>query len=108
MSSFIFAFQVVHIDYNVCFEKGKNLRIPERVPFRLTQNIQQALGLTGIEVKRQKVNEKTPEKGNFVLLKCDDACLLSECGMKIFTHPKLRFVWIKLDNIHIIKVPLFK
>ncbi|XP_071818149.1 serine/threonine-protein kinase SMG1-like isoform X2 [Apostichopus japonicus] len=41
--------EVVHIDYNVCFEKGKNLRIPERVPFRLTQNIQQALGLTGIE-----------------------------------------------------------
>ena len=31
--------EVIHIDYNVCFEKGKNLRIPERVPCRLTQNI---------------------------------------------------------------------
>ena len=43
-------FQVVHIDYNVCFEKGKNLRVPERVPFRMTQNIETALGVTGVEV----------------------------------------------------------
>lgn len=26
---------VVHIDYNVCFEKGKTLRVPEKVPFRM-------------------------------------------------------------------------
>lgn len=43
-------FQVVHIDYNVCFEKGKNLRVPEKVPFRMTPNIKTALGITGIEV----------------------------------------------------------
>lgn len=41
---------MVHIDYNVCFEKGKNLRVPERVPFRMTQNIETALGVTGVEV----------------------------------------------------------
>lgn len=41
--------EIVHIDYNVCFEKGRNLKVPERVPFRLTQNIQTAMGLTGIE-----------------------------------------------------------
>ncbi|XP_032597282.1 serine/threonine-protein kinase Smg1 [Drosophila grimshawi] len=40
---------IVHIDYNVCFEKGRTLRIPERVPFRLTQNMVHALGITGIE-----------------------------------------------------------
>uniref|UniRef100_A0A915JTJ2 Non-specific serine/threonine protein kinase n=1 Tax=Romanomermis culicivorax TaxID=13658 RepID=A0A915JTJ2_ROMCU len=40
---------VVHIDYNVCFDKGKQLRVPETVPFRLTPNIQAALGTTGIE-----------------------------------------------------------
>lgn len=45
-----FCSQVVHIDYNVCFEKGKNLRVPERVPFRMTQNIETALGVTGVEV----------------------------------------------------------
>jgi hypothetical protein len=43
-------FQVVHIDYNVCFEKGKTLRVPEKVPFRMTPNIRTALGVTGVEV----------------------------------------------------------
>ncbi|XP_034250537.1 serine/threonine-protein kinase SMG1 [Thrips palmi] len=41
--------EVVHIDYNVCFEKGKTLRVPEKVPFRMTPNIQAALGVTGVE-----------------------------------------------------------
>jgi hypothetical protein len=41
---------VVHIDYNVCFEKGKTLRVPEKVPFRMTPNIRTALGVTGVEV----------------------------------------------------------
>lgn len=46
---------MVHIDYNVCFEKGKGLRVPEKVPFRLTQNIECALGITGIEVIKYSV-----------------------------------------------------
>ncbi len=41
--------EVVHIDYNVCFEKGLKLRVPEIVPFRMTQNMQRALGITGVE-----------------------------------------------------------
>lgn len=41
--------EVVHIDYNVCFEKGKTLRVPEKVPFRLTPNLRAALGVTGVE-----------------------------------------------------------
>lgn len=41
--------EVVHIDYNVCFEKGKTLRVPEKVPFRMTPNIKMALGVTGVE-----------------------------------------------------------
>lgn len=40
---------MVHIDYNVCFDKGQRLKIPEIVPFRLTQTIEAALGMTGIE-----------------------------------------------------------
>ncbi|EFX69271.1 hypothetical protein DAPPUDRAFT_228726, partial [Daphnia pulex] len=39
--------EVVHIDYNVCFEKGRQLRVPENVPFRMTANIQHALGVAG-------------------------------------------------------------
>ncbi|KAM0938032.1 putative non-specific serine/threonine protein kinase [Dioscorea sansibarensis] len=45
----LFSGDVVHIDYNVCFDKGKRLKIPEIVPFRLTQIIEAALGLTGTE-----------------------------------------------------------
>ena len=41
--------EIIHIDYNVCFEKGRNLRIPEHVPCRLTQNIVRLFGLTGVE-----------------------------------------------------------
>ncbi|XP_033630103.1 serine/threonine-protein kinase SMG1-like [Asterias rubens] len=62
---------VVHIDYNVCFEKGKNLRVPERVPFRMTQNIQSALGVTGVEgTFRQSAEEvlKIMKKGRETLL----------------------------------------
>ena len=36
--------ELVHIDFNICFEKGKALKIPEVVPFRLTQNIVAAIG----------------------------------------------------------------
>ena len=41
---------VVHIDFNVCFDKGQRLRVPESVPFRLTRILRQPLGVTGIEV----------------------------------------------------------
>jgi len=34
----------------VCFEKGKGLRVPEKVPFRMTPNLETALGVTGVEV----------------------------------------------------------
>ncbi|KAH7680461.1 Phosphatidylinositol 3- and 4-kinase family protein [Aphelenchoides avenae] len=40
---------VIHVDYNVSFEKGKNLRVPETVPFRLTGNIAHACGPTAVE-----------------------------------------------------------
>lgn len=40
-------FEVIHIDYNISFEKGKELRIPEVVPFRLTPMINHAFGVTG-------------------------------------------------------------
>lgn len=33
----------------MCFDKGKSLRVPERVPFRLTSNVVAAMGATGVE-----------------------------------------------------------
>ncbi|KAI9339034.1 hypothetical protein BDR26DRAFT_396545 [Obelidium mucronatum] len=41
--------ELVHIDFNVCFEKGLRLRVPEKVPFRLTQNLVEAMGVGGLE-----------------------------------------------------------
>ncbi|KAL0054989.1 hypothetical protein WJX82_005498 [Trebouxia sp. C0006] len=41
--------RVVHIDYNIVFDKGQQLRVPEIVPFRLTHTLQAALGATGVE-----------------------------------------------------------
>jgi hypothetical protein len=40
---------ILHIDWNVCFEKGLRLAIPETVPFRLTPGLQYALGPGGAE-----------------------------------------------------------
>lgn len=32
--------RVVHIDYNIVFDMGQQLRVPEIVPFRLTHTLQ--------------------------------------------------------------------
>ncbi|CBY37429.1 unnamed protein product, partial [Oikopleura dioica] len=51
--------EVVHIDYNICFEKGATLRVPERVPFRLTQNMEGALGVSGLQGPFKEACEET-------------------------------------------------
>ena len=40
---------VVHIDLGVAFEVGRVLPVPELVPFRLTRDIVDAMGITGTE-----------------------------------------------------------
>lgn len=41
--------ELLHIDYNVCFEKGLRLKVPETVPFRMTHTMQAALGVSGTD-----------------------------------------------------------
>ncbi|KAK9828160.1 hypothetical protein WJX74_001187 [Apatococcus lobatus] len=41
--------EVVHIDLGVAFEQGRFLNTPELVPFRLTQNLVDGMGVTGVE-----------------------------------------------------------
>ncbi|KAI1620071.1 ataxia telangectasia mutated family protein [Exophiala viscosa] len=41
--------EVVHIDLGVAFEAGRILPIPEVVPFRLTRDLVDGMGLTGVE-----------------------------------------------------------
>ncbi|KAF9354246.1 serine/threonine-protein kinase M1 [Mortierella sp. AD094] len=48
----LFDFQngdIVHVDFNCLFEQGKTFPKPERVPFRLTQNMADAMGLSGYD-----------------------------------------------------------
>ncbi|XP_071733671.1 uncharacterized protein [Rutidosis leptorrhynchoides] len=62
---------IVHIDYNVCFDKGQRLKVPEIVPFRLTQTLEAALGLMGTEGSFRKHSESvlgTLKKNKDVLL----------------------------------------
>lgn len=40
---------LIHVDLNCLFEKGKCFEVGEKVPFRLTQNIVDGLGVTGVE-----------------------------------------------------------
>lgn len=39
--------EVMHVDFNCLFEKGLKFAKPEKVPFRLTHNLEHALGLLG-------------------------------------------------------------
>ena len=41
--------ELLHIDYNVCFEKGLRLKVAETVPFRMTHTMQAALGVGGTD-----------------------------------------------------------
>ncbi|KAK2581050.1 hypothetical protein KPH14_006093 [Odynerus spinipes] len=41
--------EVIHIDFGIAFEQGKVLLIPETVPFRLTRDIEVAMGVSGVE-----------------------------------------------------------
>ncbi|XP_055902742.1 serine/threonine-protein kinase ATR [Eupeodes corollae] len=49
----------VHVDFNCLFNKGESFNIPERVPFRLTQNMVHAMGPLGIEGLFRKCCEIT-------------------------------------------------
>ncbi|KAK1273836.1 Serine/threonine-protein kinase ATR [Acorus gramineus] len=49
----------VHVDFSCLFDKGLQLEKPELVPFRLTQNMIDGLGITGYEGIFMKVCEIT-------------------------------------------------
>lgn len=51
--------EVIHIDFGVAFEQGKLLPIPELVPFRLTRDIVDGMGLSGVEGVFRRCCEET-------------------------------------------------
>lgn len=56
--------EILHIDYNVCFDKGLRLRVPECLPFRLTKSMRHALGVM-------------QTSGNF-----ERACVMTMCVLR--------------------------
>lgn len=51
--------EVVHIDLGVAFEQGLMLKTPERVPFRLTRDIIDGMGVTGVDGVFRRCCEET-------------------------------------------------
>jgi serine/threonine-protein kinase ATR len=49
--------ECLHVDLNCLFEKGLDFEIPEKVPFRLTHNMVDALGIYGTEGPFKKCSE---------------------------------------------------
>ncbi|KAK6466084.1 phosphatidylinositol kinase [Scheffersomyces coipomensis] len=49
----------IHIDLGVSFDQGRRLPIPETVPFRLTRDIVDGFGVTGVEGVFRKSSEHT-------------------------------------------------
>lgn len=41
--------EMIHIDFGIAFEQGKILPTPETVPFRLTRDVVDGMGVTGVE-----------------------------------------------------------
>ena len=53
--------EVVHIDLGIAFEQGRVLPVPEVVPFRLTRDLVDAMGITGTEGTFRRCCEFTLE-----------------------------------------------
>jgi hypothetical protein len=49
--------EIVHIDFGIMFEQGKALGTPETVPFRLTRDLVDGMGVNGIEGTYRKCCE---------------------------------------------------
>ena len=64
--------EMVHIDFNVVFDQGLRLRVPEIVPFRLTRMLKvcQALGRASLPSMRQDAQCLSSVPLNSFLVEC--------------------------------------
>ncbi|KAF9006181.1 kinase-like domain-containing protein [Cyathus striatus] len=51
--------EVVHIDLGIAFDQGKLLPVPERVPFRMTADMVDGMGISGTQGVFQRCAEET-------------------------------------------------
>nr|KAJ3423134.1 hypothetical protein HK105_001834 [Polyrhizophydium stewartii] len=51
--------ELIHIDLGIAFDQGKLLSVPELVPFRLTRDLEDCIGITGVEGQFRRGCEET-------------------------------------------------
>ncbi|RZF43814.1 hypothetical protein LSTR_LSTR006355 [Laodelphax striatellus] len=51
--------EIIHIDFGIAFDMGKNLPMPEPIPFRLTRDIVDGMGILGVEGVFRRCCEET-------------------------------------------------
>ncbi|ODO04804.1 hypothetical protein I350_05414 [Cryptococcus amylolentus CBS 6273] len=74
--------ELVHIDFGVAFEAGTLLPIAEHVPFRLTDDLVDALGITGVEGVMRRCSQLALQ----VLIDSSDVILTI---LEVFKHDPL-------------------
>lgn len=74
--------EVVHIDLGVAFEQGLMLKSPERVPFRLTRDIVDGMGVSGVEGVFRRCCEET-----LLVMRMNKEALLTI--IEVFIHDPL-------------------
>uniref|UniRef100_A0A914XXI9 Non-specific serine/threonine protein kinase n=1 Tax=Panagrolaimus superbus TaxID=310955 RepID=A0A914XXI9_9BILA len=81
---------VVHVDFNILFNKGEDLPAPEIVPFRLTRNMIDGFGPTGVEGAFRKTCETVMR-----VLRREQATLCTV--LETFIHDPL-LEWTKIES----------
>lgn len=51
--------ETMHVDFGCLFDHGLTLEVPEMVPFRLTQNVVDSFGVSGVEGTFRRAAEMT-------------------------------------------------
>eukprot|EP00842_Homolaphlyctis_polyrhiza_P005023 jgi/Hompol1/5521/HPOL_004490-RA len=87
--------EVVHIDLGIAFDQGKVLPYPELVPFRLTRNLVDGMGLTGVNGFFRRGCEETMQ-----VLRIESHAILTL--LDVFRHDPL-YSWkispLKMMNV---------
>jgi phosphatidylinositol kinase/protein kinase (PI-3 family) len=59
VSTMLRAGETLHVDFGCLFDRALTLEVPERVPFRLTQNVIDCFGVSGVEGTFRRAAEMT-------------------------------------------------
>ena len=77
--------EIIHIDLGIAFDQGRSLPVPETVPFRLTRDMVDGMGVTGVEGVFRRSCEETMK-----VLRGNASSLLTI--LSVFLHDPL-FAW---------------